>query len=135
MSFTDYLEAKVLDHVFGKTSAYTAPTNLYYALYTTLPDDTGSNGVEVSGGSYARVSVTNNATNFPNATAGNKANGNLITFAAPTANWGTVVGFGLCDASSGTNILAVFPLDQSKSIPSGSAAPTIAIGAATITMD
>ena len=39
--FSDYLETKVLDHVFGGTS-YTAPTTLYVALYTAAPTDTGS---------------------------------------------------------------------------------------------
>ena len=50
--FSDYLEDKVLDHVFGGT-AYTAPTTLYVALYTVAPTDTGG-GTEVSGGAYAR---------------------------------------------------------------------------------
>ena len=45
--FSDYLEDKVLDHVFGG-NAYTAPTTLYVALYTVAPSDTGG-GTEVSG--------------------------------------------------------------------------------------
>ena len=52
--FSDYLEDKVLDHVFGG-NAYTAPSTLYVALYTVAPTDTGG-GTEVSGGSYARQS-------------------------------------------------------------------------------
>ena len=36
--FSDYLEDKVLDHVFGG-NAYTAPTTLYVALYTVAPTD------------------------------------------------------------------------------------------------
>ena len=47
--FTDYLEDKVLDHVFGG-SAYTAPTTLYVGLFTAAPSDTGG-GTECSGGS------------------------------------------------------------------------------------
>ena len=57
--FSDYLEDKVLDHVFGG-NAYTAPSTLYVALYTVAPSifrfnsgDLGG-GTEVSGGSYAR---------------------------------------------------------------------------------
>ena len=50
--FSDYLEDKVLDHVFGG-NAFTAPTTLYVALYTVAPSDTGG-GTEVSGGAYAR---------------------------------------------------------------------------------
>ena len=52
MEFSDYLENKVVGHVFGG-SAYTAPSTLYVALYTSAPSDTGG-GTEVSGGAYAR---------------------------------------------------------------------------------
>ena len=38
--FSDYLENKVVGHVFGG-SAYTAPSTLYVALYTSAPSDTG----------------------------------------------------------------------------------------------
>ena len=50
--FSDYLEDKVLDHVFGGT-AYTAPSTLYVALYTVAPTDTGG-GTEVLGRGYSR---------------------------------------------------------------------------------
>ena len=53
--FTDYLENKVLIHVFGGT-AYTAPSTLYVGLFTAVPSDTGG-GTECSGGSYARKSM------------------------------------------------------------------------------
>ena len=53
--FSDYLEDKVLDHVFGGTS-YTAPGTLYVALFTAAPSDSGG-GTECSGGSYARKSM------------------------------------------------------------------------------
>ena len=39
--FSDYLETKVLDHVFGGT-AYTAPSTLYISLYTAAPTDSTS---------------------------------------------------------------------------------------------
>ena len=44
--FSDFLETKVLEHVFGG-SAYTAPTTLHIALYTAAPSDSGG-GTEVS---------------------------------------------------------------------------------------
>ena len=50
MAFSDYLEDKVLDHVFGG-NAYCSST-LYVALFTVAPSDTGG-GTEVSGGAYA----------------------------------------------------------------------------------
>lgn len=102
-SFSDFLENELLDHVFG-AAAYTAPGTIYVAAYTAAPTDAGG-GTEVSGGSYARVSVTNNATNFPAASGGAKANGTAITFPTASGSWGTVVAIGLLDASSGGNLL------------------------------
>ena len=49
MAFSDYLEDKVLDHVFGG-NAFTAPSTLY-VTFTVAPSDTGG-GTEVSGGAY-----------------------------------------------------------------------------------
>lgn len=103
MSKSDYLESKVLDHLLGRTT-YTAPATVYVALYTTAPTDAGG-GTEVSGGGYARKAVTNDATNWPAASGGSKANGTAIAFPEATANWGTVVAWGLFDASSDGNLL------------------------------
>ena len=45
--FSDYLEDKVLDHVFGGT-AYTAPSTLYVGLYTSGTSPTqATNGAAV----------------------------------------------------------------------------------------
>lgn len=55
-SFSDYLENKVLDHVY-RNVAYTAPTGTYLALYTVAPTDAGG-GTEVTGGGYARQAIT-----------------------------------------------------------------------------
>lgn len=85
-----------------------APATWYIGLYTVAPADDGTGGTEVTGGSYARKSVTNNSTEFPNATGANpstKSNANAITFAAATASWGTVVAWGVLDQSSGGNLL------------------------------
>ena len=72
------------------------------AAYTASPTDAGG-GTEVTGGSYARVAYTNNATNFPAASGGAKSNGTLIAWAAATASWGTVVAVAGLDAASGGN--------------------------------
>ena len=132
MSKSDYLENKVLDHVLGGGD-YTRPATVYVALYTSAPTDSGG-GTEVSGGSYARVAVTNNATNWPAASGGSKANGTAITFPEATANWGTVVAFGLFDAANGGNLLYWGELLQNQAVNSGSIAG-FAIGALTIRED
>lgn len=132
MSKSDYLEGKVLDHLLGRTT-YTAPATVYVALYTTAPTDAGG-GTEVSGGGYARKAVTNDATNWPAASSSTKSNGTAITFDEATANWGTVVAWGLFDASSGGNLLYWGTLTQNQAVNSGSTA-SFAIGALTILED
>ncbi|HEY9647564.1 MAG TPA: hypothetical protein V6C88_14405 [Chroococcidiopsis sp.] len=117
--FSDYAEGKILDHVFGAVT-YTPPATLYIALFTTTPNvETGASGTEVTGGNYSRVAVTNNATNWPAASGGSKSNGTQINFPTPSAGWGTVVGFGVYDASSAGNMLGAAALTASKVINSG----------------
>lgn len=53
---SNYLENALLNAVLRNTS-YTSPSTVFVALYTSDPTDAGS-GTEVSGGSYARKSVT-----------------------------------------------------------------------------
>jgi hypothetical protein len=115
MSKSNYLEQIFLDMVFGGQT-FTPPANLYISLHTADPAEDGS-GAEVSGGSYARKSVTNNLTNWPSANP--KVNAGTITFATPTAGWGVVTHFGVWDASSGGNLLYAFPLSASKTINTG----------------
>ena len=114
---SDYLELKLLDHVLGGAD-YVRPATVYFALYTAAPNDAGG-GTEVSGGSYARSAVTNNATNFPAASGGAKTNGTDINFATPSASWGTITHMAVLDASSGGNYLYHGPLAVSKVINSG----------------
>lgn len=130
-SFSDYLENKLLDHTLNAT-AFTSPTTLYVALYTVAPSDSGG-GTEVSGGSYARVSVTANTTNFPAASGGAVANGTVVTFPTATANWGTVVAFGILDASSGGNLLVWADLAANKAVDDGDTA-SFAVGDLDITL-
>lgn len=131
--WSDFLENEILDHVFG-AAAYTAPATVYVALFTSAPSDSGG-GTEVSGGSYARVAVTNNATNFPAASGGAKSNGTVITFPAPTANWGTVTHFAIFDAASAGNMLGWAALSASRVINSGDGAPKFAVGDLDLTLD
>lgn len=130
-SFSDFLENELLDHVFGN-AAYSAPATLYIALYTDAPTDAGG-GTEVTGGSYARKDVTNNATNFPAASGGTKSNDTVITFVQATADWGNIVAFGIFDASSGGNLLAWGDLTDPKNVDNGDTA-SFAVGAIDITL-
>lgn len=111
MSFSNYLENKVLLHVFGATS-YTAPATIYVGLYTSDPGETGA-GTEVSGGAYARQSAAFTVT-------GNLAtNTSAIEFPTATTSWGTITHVAVLDASTSGNVLASAALAASKSIGSG----------------
>jgi hypothetical protein len=94
---------------------------------------------EPSGGAYARVAVTNNATNFPAATASadyyQKQNGTAITFPQASASWGTVAGFLLGDnATPGTgNVFAYGALNASQAISTNNQ-PSYAANQLTITL-
>lgn len=58
------------------------PTTVYLAAYVSSS--------EVTGNGYSRVAITNNATNFPNASAGAKTSGADFSFPEATGSWGTV---------------------------------------------
>lgn len=130
MSFSDFLENELLDHAFKNTS-YTPTATLRIALYTAAPSDAGG-GTEVTGGSYARVSVTA-ATGMNTASGGSISNNGAITFPTATASWGTVTHFGIFE-SGDTNLLAWGALDASKTIGSGDTA-SFANAALAITLD
>lgn len=124
-SKSDYLEAKLLDHVLGATT-YTPPSTVYIALFTASPSDSGG-GTEVStsGTSYARVAVTNNTTNWPNASGTSptsKSNGTTFTFPTATADWGTIVAMAIFDASTSGNMLYWATLNASKLVSNGDTA-------------
>lgn len=133
-ALSDYLELKLLDHVLG-TAAFTKPANVYLSLHTSDPGESGTGG-EVSGGSYARVALVNNSTNFPPcATTGEpvKSNGSTISFPTATASWGTVTHWALYDASSGGNMLFHGAFATSRVVSSGKT-PKVASGALTISL-
>ena len=136
-SFSDYLEKEILDHVLGGAD-YSRPATVYVGLWTSALNDasTGSTANEVSGGSYARKSVTNNATNWPAAsgTTATKSNGTAITFVTATASWGTVTHFAILDAATNGNILGWAQLTASKAIGDGDTA-SFAIGDLDVTLD
>lgn len=113
MSFSNYLETELLDHVFTD-SAYTAPSTLYLALHTANPDEDGS-GTEVStsGTAYARQTVTFTV-------SGNTATTDAaVEYSTATANFGTVSHVGVWDASTAGNLLAYAELTTSKTIETG----------------
>lgn len=110
-------ESTIIDHILGAAS-WTPPATVYVALFTTTPTETTS-GTEVSGNNYSRVAVTNNSTNWPNATNGLKKNGTAIAFPTPSGSWGTVAGMAIFDAASGGNMMFYSTLASSRAVAAG----------------
>lgn len=98
-----YLAGALFDEVYGG-SDYTPAATIYVALFV--------DGVEVSALGYARVAVTNNATEWPAASGDPvvKTNGNAITFPTALASWGTPNIVATMDDSSGGNVLDIGPI-------------------------
>jgi len=125
--FTDYLEAKLLDHVLTNTS-YSSPTTVYAGLFTSAPNDAGG-GTEVSGGSYARQAMS-----FSAASGGATTTDADINFPQATADWGTVVAVGIHDAATSGNLLMYTDLTTSKAIATGDILK-ISSGSLTVSLD
>ncbi len=110
----DNLRNNMLDTVLGGP-VYTQVSPVWVALYTAAPTSSGG-GTEVTGGGYARQSLTNNSTNWPAASSFTKANGTVVDFGTATAAWGTITYGALLDAGTGGNVLYFGPLTASKTI-------------------
>ena len=118
-AMSDYLEGKLIDHIF-RTGSFTKPTTLAVGLFTAAPSDSGG-GTEVTGGSYARATLNPLDANWAAPSAGNGVTSNLaaITFPTPTGNWGTVTHFGVFDATSSGNLLLWGSLSPTVVIATG----------------
>jgi len=112
MSFTNFLETEILDHVFAGAS-YTAPGTKYLALFTAIADGEAGSVTELSGNAYARQSVA--FTTSGNTTSNNAA----VEFPTATGSWGTVTHVGVYDASTSGNLMAYATLSSSKAIATG----------------
>jgi len=156
-AMTDRLENCLIDWMFRAQAANNAnngitgaggaagPATLYVALFTTSPSDISA-GVEVTGGAYARKSVTSSlanwagtqaagSTTFSSGTSGTTSNNIVLDFPAPTANWGVITSFGIFDAATSGNLLVYGQLTTSKTVNNGDAAPSFAAAALSFQID
>ena len=132
-AMTDYLEGKIIDHIF-RTATFAKPTDLTIHLYTAAPGEAGG-GTEVSGGSYAPVSVPPLDTNWAAPSTGNGQTKNLadIVFPAPTANWGQVVAWAIKDQAG--NMLFYHVMATPKTVNNGDPAPKFSANSLQVTFD
>lgn len=122
---SDYLELKVLDHTLA-TAAYTAPSAVYLALFTSDPSvgstaenleaGTLTNEVDSSGTAYTRKAVT-----FAAASGGSATTDATVTFDTATADWSTITHLAIMDGSTvgAGNVLYYGELDTHKLIQAG----------------
>lgn len=139
---SNFLENMIVDWIF-RTRTPAKPTALYVALFTVTPSDSGG-GTEVTGGSYARVNLAPLDTNWlatqggtsgnSSGTGGATSNAVAITFPAPTADWGTIVAYGIFDASTSGNLLIWDAITASRLVLNGDPAPSFPIAALAVTV-
>lgn len=123
MGATDERLRAIANAEFGSGT----PATWFLGLSTTLPAKDGTGVTEPVGGSYARLSRTNNTTNFPAATTVSglttKTNGVAFTFAAPTGLWGLIVAYLWFTVVSGGTLQYFNRLtnDETRFVQSGNA--------------
>lgn len=112
MSFTNYLENKVMAYVWTGTAFSSPSGSLYVGLFTAAPGE-GGGGTEVSGNGYARKQATMT-------TSGNAStNSGAVEFDTATGTWGTITHVAIFDASTSGNMLAYAALTSAKTIATG----------------
>ncbi len=134
MSFADYWENKILDHIFGK-GAYTPPT-IYVGLSTANPGEAGAGLAEPSGNGYARVTTA--AGDWNAASDGEIDNANDLEFPESTGAWASgspLTYFALFDAATDGNLLAYGPLSQSRTVDAAGITLSFAAGDLGVTLD
>lgn len=143
-AMTNSWENTLIDFLF-RGQAYTPPSKIYIALFTTCPTDS-SGGTEVTGSGYGRVDPGTSAltvwggtdtggTSTSSGVNGTTYNLAALTFPVATGDWaGPINCFGGMTALSGGTLLFYAPLTAARTITNGSTA-SFAIGALTFQID
>lgn len=125
--FSNYLKDLTLNLLF-RDGAFSQPANLYVALFSTMPSDAGTGGVEITGTGYARVAIATTAAAWSAPAAGTGTqrvidNAAVVDFGTAGSDWapsGTpAVGFGLFDAATAGNYWGGNAFAATKIIQSG----------------
>lgn len=143
VGMSDYLENKLIDHVFRATS-YTAPTTLCVAIATAAPTDasTGATIAEANYTGYARAQLNPSVANWKSTngttsgastgTGGTTSNASILTFGSPATSGPQVLThFAYVDSCTigAGNVLGWGSLSANKTVNNGDPAPTGAIDA------
>jgi hypothetical protein len=137
-ALTNFTKNLLIDHLL-RTASWAKPSALWWALFTTAPDETTGSGVEVVvAGGYGRVQLSPSDANYTatqggntgasSGTSGLSSNSLVIQYAAPTTNWGNAVAIAAMSASTAGNMYAWAPLQPTFQINAGDLAPAVPIG-------
>lgn len=118
--FSNYMSSKVVDQIFGNQSL-SIPATIYAAMAkgNVQESDTGSTFDEADYTDYTRIALTNDLSNFPLATNGQKSVATDITFPLSSGGSNTIKELVFLDAASDGNIIAAGVLTIEKTVNSG----------------
>jgi hypothetical protein len=147
---SQYIQPLLLAAIFGggaSQTQWTGKATLYIAVSTatwstSVTDATLTGGEPTSAGSYARITVTNNTTNFPAPTGSNPCTSELnvsFSFATSTGAWSTgttpLASVFIADALTGGDVLWSGALTPATDIVNGTGVTfTFAINALKFTL-
>jgi hypothetical protein len=113
LAVSNYLADAWLNQTF-RNVAWTRPTTVYIALYTSNPT-AADTGTEVTGGAYVRraIAFAAPATEIGRRTLRSNAE---VAFPTATADWGTITHVGIRDAATGGNLLFYGAVDNPRTL-------------------
>lgn len=136
VSYSDYLELKLLDHIFNDPS-YTAPSpflGLWSAATTLSDSSTGAATNEATYTGYARLAIA--TSDMSAAASGAKTNSAILTFAACTAGSTTVTQFMIADSgTTGAGNSLIWGTVTSTTVDTSHTPATVNASALSITQD
>ena len=92
----DSYENKILDGLLG-VAALTLPSEVFLALFTADPTETGDVTSELSGDGYNRVTLSGM---FQGAVSGDSKNTAVITFPTASADWPQITHIGVMESGT-----------------------------------
>jgi len=115
-------EGQILDNIInsGNSAGFTKPTALFVGLCTAAP--VGTNCAEVTGDSYTRVPMTMGIATTGQSVASATGPSAAVTFPMCTTSWGTINGYAVFKASTGST-------GASQYLWYGVVSPTVAVTA------
>lgn len=135
-NFSDYLENKLLDHIFNDAS-YTAPSpnlGLWPATTTLSDSSTGAATNEANYTGYARLAIA--ASDMSAAASGAKTNSAVLTFAACTGGSSTITQWMIADSgTTGAGNSLVWGTATSTVISTTQTPATISASGLNVTLD